>query len=169
MAFKPFCFPDLCRALIPNKVSKCPCTPTVTEKVLPLPTPGEICSIRCFLASMCLQGVLQREFASADLKTNATYGSINSSLASGGKAWQHTCPVPMAKLLPAADLQTCREPPVQSSRLSHGAPTFRCRVERERSGWRDLLFCGDQYDLKLLRLWQISYSMNNNLWFCRAS
>lgn len=168
MAFKPFCFPDLCRALISNKVSKCPCTPTVTAEVLPFHTQGETCSIRCFLASMCLQGALQREFASADEKTNAAYGSINSPLASGGKVWQHTCPVPMATLLPAADLQTCRKPPVQSSCLSHGAPTFHSCVDMERSGCRDFLFCGDQYDLKLLRLWQTSYSINNNLWFCRA-
>jgi len=83
--------------------------------------------------------------------------------------WQHTCPVTLARLLPAANLQTCREPSAQSSCLSHKAAACYSCAEVERSACRDTSPAGDQCDRKPAHLWQISYSVYNNLWFCRAS
>lgn len=154
---------DLCRSLTSNKVNKCPCAPATTAEVLFLPTPGETCSIRRFLASMYLQGVLQREFASADEKTNVA--CIHFPLA----VWLCTCPVLVASFHPAANLQSCREPSAQPSCLNHGAATFCFCAEMERFVCRHSLFWGDQYDLELLYLWQSNFSIYNNLCFCRAS
>lgn len=115
-----------------KKVSKCPCVLNVTAEVVLLPTP-ETCSIRCFLASMSLQGSFQKELASEDGQTNTACGGIHLHSALGENVWQCTCRVPMAKLLTAASFHTCREPSAQSSCLIHRAATFYSCAETERS------------------------------------